>query len=70
MTLGNRDLKKTGKQKTKNSDLLILERELTDSIGASVSIDQSSRNTGKLSIRYSSLEELDGLIERLRKQIH
>jgi ParB family chromosome partitioning protein len=67
MTLGNRDQKKTGKQKTKDADLLILERELTDSIGAGVSIDQSSSTTGKLSIRYGSLEELDGLIERLRK---
>ena len=67
MTLGNRDQKKTGKQKTKDADLLILERELMDSIGAGVSIDQSSRTTGKLSIRYGSLEELDGLIEQLRK---
>ena len=67
MTLGNRDQKKTGKQKTKGADLLILERELMDSIGAGVSIDQSSRTTGKLSILYGSLEELDGLIERLRK---
>ena len=47
--------------------ILILERELMDSIGAGVSIDQSSSTTGKLSIRYGSLEELDGLIERLRK---
>ena len=67
MTLVGRDQKKTGKQKTKDADLLILERELMDSIGAGVSIDQSSRTTGKLSIRYGSLEELDGLIERLRK---
>ena len=67
MTLGNRYQKKTGKQKTKDADLLILERELMDSIGAGVSIDQSSSTTGKLSIRYGSLEELDGLIERLRK---
>ena len=67
ITLGNRDQKKTGKQKTKDADLLILERELMDRIGAGVSIDQSSRTTGKLSIRYGSLEELDGLIERLRK---
>ena len=67
MTLDRRDQKKTGKQKTKDADLLILERELMDTIGAGVSIDQSSRTTGKLSIRYGSLEELDGLIERLRK---
>ena len=67
MTPGSREQKKTAKQKTKEADLLILERELMDIIGADVSIDQSSRTTGKLSIRYGSLEELDGLIERLRK---
>ena len=67
MTLGIRDHRKTGKQKTKDADLLILERELMDRVGAHVSIDQSSRTTGKLSIRYGSLAELDGLIERLRK---
>ena len=67
MTSGIRDQKKTRQQKTKEADILILERELMDSIGADVSIEQGSRTTGKLSIRYSSLEELDGLIERLRK---
>ena len=67
MTSGIRDQKKTRQKKTKEADILILERELMDSIGADVSIEQSSRTTGKLSIRYSSLEELDGLIERLRK---
>ena len=67
MTHGIRDQKKTGKQKTKDADLLILERELMERIGADVSIEQISRTKGKLSIRYGSLEELDGLIERLRK---
>ncbi len=59
--------KETRKQKTKNADLVTLERELMEITGADVSIQQSSRSTGKLTIRYGSLEELDGLIERLRK---
>ena len=67
MTSGVRGQKETRKQKTKDADLLTLERELMDITGADVSIQQSSRSTGKLFIRYSSLEELDGLIERLRK---
>ncbi len=67
MASGIRDQKETRKQKTKDADLLTLERELMDITGADVSIQQSSRTTGKLSIRYGSLEELDGLIERLRK---
>jgi ParB family chromosome partitioning protein len=67
MTSVNRDQKETRKQKKKDADLLTLERELMEITGADVSIQQSSRTTGKLSIRYGSLEELDGLIERLRK---
>ena len=67
MTSGDRTQKETRKQKTKNADLLTLERELMEITGADVSIQQSSRSTGRLTIRYGSLEELDGLIERLRK---
>ena len=67
MTSGDHGQKETRKQKTKDADLVTLERELMEITGADVSIQQSSRSTGKLTIRYGSLEELDGLIERLRK---
>ena len=67
MRSGNLGQKETRKQKPKGADLLTLERELMEITGADVSIQQSSRTTGKLSIRYGSLEELDGLIGRLRK---
>ena len=67
MASNNLGQKETRKQKTKDADLVTLERELMEITGADVSIQQSSRSTGRLTIRYGSLEELDGLIERLRK---
>ena len=67
MTSGNLGQKERRKRKTKDADLVMLERELMEITGADVSIQQSSRSTGRLTIRYGSLEELDGLIERLRK---
>ena len=67
MVSDNLGQKETRKQKTKDADLVTLERELMEITGADVSIQQSSRSTGRLTIRYGSLEELDGLIERLRK---
>ena len=67
MASDNLGQKETRKQKTKDADLVTLERELMEITGADVSIQQSSRSTGRLTIRYGSLEELDGLIERLRK---
>ena len=67
MASDNLGQKETRKQKTKDADLVTLERELMEITGADVSIKQNSRSTGRLTIRYGSLEELDGLIERLRK---
>ena len=67
MASDNLGQKETRKQKTKDADLVTLERELMEITGADVSIQQSSRSTGRLTIRYGSLEELDGLIERLRR---
>ncbi|WP_018412572.1 ParB/RepB/Spo0J family partition protein [Methyloversatilis thermotolerans] len=47
-------------------DLARLEEELSDAIGAPVSISANARGAGKLSIRFSDLDQLDGLIARLR----
>ena len=67
MTSGNRGQKKTRKQKTKDADLVILERELMEITGAGVSIQQSSRTDRHTDYPVWQFEELDGLIERLRK---
>lgn len=49
-----------------NRDLERLEEEVADSIGAVVKIAANRKGAGVVSIRFSSLEQLDGLLERLR----
>ncbi len=49
----------------KDPDTLRLEQKLTDTIGAPVSIKHSSEGHGALTIRYSSLDELDGVLKHL-----
>ncbi|MGL6080530.1 ParB/RepB/Spo0J family partition protein [Methyloversatilis discipulorum] len=47
-------------------DLARLEEELSDIVGAPVSIAANVRGAGKLVIRFNDLDQLDGLIARLR----
>ncbi|MBW7861295.1 MAG: ParB/RepB/Spo0J family partition protein [Rhodocyclaceae bacterium] len=47
-------------------DLLRLEEELADAVGATVRIRANRKGTGELSIRFASLDQLDQLISRLR----
>ncbi|MDY0054916.1 MAG: ParB/RepB/Spo0J family partition protein [Methyloversatilis sp.] len=56
-----------GKAKAEPSrDLARLEEELSDIVGAPVSISANARGAGKLAIRFNDLDQLDGLIARLR----
>ncbi len=43
-----------------------LQDDLSERLGAAVKIQQEQRGRGKLVIHYSSLDELDGIIERIR----
>lgn len=47
-------------------DLLRLEEELSDHLGATVSIRSNRKGAGRLSIDFGSLDQLDALLERLR----
>ena len=49
----------------KDSDTVVLERRLSDHLGASVSISQRSHGRGELVIKYGNLDELDGVLQRL-----
>lgn len=49
----------------KDSDTLALEKELTDRLGLIVTIDHKSPG-GQIVIRYATLEQLDGVCQRLR----
>jgi ParB family transcriptional regulator, chromosome partitioning protein len=47
-------------------DLLRLEEEISDAIGATVKIKANRKGTGEVAIRFGSLDQLDGLLEKLR----
>ena len=59
----------TAKQKPhvsdKDNDTVLLERRLSDHLGASVSITQRSHGRGEVLIKYGNLDELDGVLQRL-----
>ena len=57
---------KPQKAKTADKDTLRLQDELTAKLGAKVVIEHKDNGKGKLVIAYSSLEELDGILESLR----
>ena len=47
-------------------DVRRLQDQLAERLGAPVSIQHGVRGKGKLVIRYASLDELDGILERIR----
>ena len=49
----------------KNADTRRLETELAGKLGAPVTIDHSARGSGRVVIRYASLDELDGILRHL-----
>ena len=50
----------------RDADILALERELGEKLAARVSIRHLGGGSGKLIIAYHSLEELEGILERIR----
>lgn len=50
-----------------NPDIAALERELSDSLGAEVNVKSGRGGRGKLVIGYHNLDQLDGILERLRR---
>ncbi|MCL2524429.1 MAG: ParB/RepB/Spo0J family partition protein [Betaproteobacteria bacterium] len=47
-------------------DLLRLQEELSDVIGAAVAIRSNKKGAGKITIQFGDLEQLDGILGRLR----
>jgi ParB family transcriptional regulator, chromosome partitioning protein len=56
--------KKDGRRR--DPDLERLEQDLTDRLGARVAVEGGRGGKGKLVIRYNSLDELDGILEKIR----
>ena len=50
----------------RDPDLVSLEQDLSDRVGAPVLVQQGQKGKGKLIISYGSLEELDGILEHIR----
>ena len=46
-------------------DLLRLQNDLADTLGAAVRIDHSAKGKGRLVIQYNSLDELDGILAKI-----
>lgn len=53
-------------EKEADRDLLRLQEELSDGLGANVAIRTNKKGAGKVMIEFGSLDQLDGLLARLR----
>ena len=51
---------------TTSQDIVNLQTELSEKLGAAVKIQHGSRGSGKLIIRYNSVDELDGILGHLK----
>ena len=51
---------------SKNADIRRLETELSGKIGARVSVQHTSKGSGKLVIPYNNLDELDGILKHIK----
>jgi ParB family chromosome partitioning protein len=54
------------KAPTPNGDIRRLEMEVSDKLGAKVSVAHTSKGSGKIVINYNSLDELDGILKHIK----
>ena len=59
---------KAQKDKKKNTDLLNVEKEMSESFGHKIEIETKNQNSGKVSISYSTLDELDNIIAKIKNK--
>lgn len=58
---------KAKKTAARDADIVSLERELSERLAARVAIQHGSGGRGKLVIGYHSLDELEGILEKIRR---
>ena len=58
--------KSAAKGKSKDPDIVRLENDLADKLGATVELQHRAGGKGKLVISYHSLDELDGILAHIR----
>ena len=49
-----------------NQDILNLQQQLSDKLGAAVKIQHGAKGSGKLTIGYNSVDELDGILNHIK----
>jgi len=54
------------KPQAPNPDIMRLQEELSEKLGAAVSIQHSAKGAGKLIFKYNSVDELDGILAHLK----
>lgn len=59
---------KTTKAKTKDTDLLNIEKEMSESFGHKIEIETKNKKSGKVSINYNTLDELDNIISKIKNK--
>lgn len=62
-----RSAKKPVRKRTADPDVRKLETELSERLAAEVAIRHGRQGRGLLQIRYASLEQLDGILQRIRR---
>jgi ParB family chromosome partitioning protein len=54
------------KAPTQNADIRRLEIEVSEKLGAKVSVQHTAKGTGKIVISYNNLDELDGNLKHIK----
>ena len=70
--LSNLSLKSKSKQnsrlKQKDTDVLNIEKEMSEIFGHKIEIEAKNTKTGKVSIIYKTLDELDNIISKIKNK--
>ncbi len=59
--------RKASKKPARARDIVRLEDELADTLGADVRLQADARGKGELTIKFASLDQLEGIVARLRR---
>ena len=63
-----RTTKKSTQKTTKDPNITSLEKGLSEDLGAGVRIQSNKSGKGKLTIEFKGLDQLEGILEKLRKK--
>jgi ParB family chromosome partitioning protein len=58
--------KASGVKNTVNADILRTQEDLSQKVGAAVTIQHSTKGSGKLIIKYHSVDELEGILAHIK----